>query len=306
MTPPPVPDDALDADDEAVLAVLDDTATADQRRRVARDPSLRSRLAAQRAAAAALTAPVGELDDAMAHQLRAAALAALDGPTEEAGDGEVTAADHGDGDSRPVVTPLPPRRPARRLPPWPAAAAVVLLLVGVGLALILNDRADVESAATGRSVSDEAAEEAARDLGAEATEGDAESAAADDQADSATAETGAPTSATHSGELPRYPDEIALREALETIDPRTLRSDTTAVLDQDAELTTDQAAFCEPGLRAVLPELGPTQASLLVLVDDVEVLVVSNPVEATAETATSTRLTALDARSCTPLLAVER
>ncbi len=303
MTTDPPPDEDLDADDEAVLAVLDDTATADQRRRVARDPVLRSRLAAQRAAAEAVAAPVAPLSDTTSHRLRIAALAALDAPVDE-GD---AAAPGEDADDSPVVVPLPPRRPARKLPPLPAVAAVVLLLIGVGLALILSDRSGGDLTAE-RSTADAAAEEQARDLGEDAATGGLPASEPDATHSDDGAEAAPNADASSAAELPRYPDEAALREALEDIDPLTLQSPTNSTAGNalEQERSLEQAAFCDEGLQAVLPELGPTQASLLVLVDDREVLVISNPVAATAQTSASTRLTALDARSCTPLFGVQR
>lgn len=308
-TPPPDgldPDEPLDADAEAVLAVADDTATPEQRRRVARDPELRAVLAELTAAVTALAEPVDPPDDDTFARLRTAALdAATDAPAddEEAGDEEAR-------DPAPTVAPLAPRRDrrARRLPPWPAVAAAVLLLLGLGSALILNDRTRDQPDDLASQVADEdpASSEEARDLGASAAD-----APGPPDASGSEPTTGESSRATDPSDLdlPEYPDEEALRRALQAVDPLTLQPPGAPAATESTaayEATATAGSLCTQGLEAVDSAIGPPHAALLVRVDGAERLVLSNPVEATADAPSSTRLTVFDPNGCVPLFAVQR
>ncbi|HMJ74779.1 MAG TPA: hypothetical protein VK507_02345 [Iamia sp.] len=157
MTPPdhdPLLDDGpLDDDTLAVHAVVDDEATPEQRRRVARDPQLVAQVAEMRAAVAAVAGPIDPPSDAVLAALRRRALDALD---------EAPAADTPFSHEVPPPADVPrpvrdissaPTRRVRRLPPLPAVAAVVVLLVllGVGLLIAGGSSEDEPTASGGAS-----------------------------------------------------------------------------------------------------------------------------------------------------------
>jgi hypothetical protein len=305
--PPPDgldPDEPLDADAEAVLAVADDTATPEQRRRVARDPELRAVLAELTAAVTALAEPVEPPDDDTFARLRAAA---LDADAEEPADDDEQPGEPADD----TVLPLAPGRArrARRLPPWPAVAAAVLLLLGLGSALILNDRASDdpgEAVASEADDGDAASNEEAQDLGASAAESPGPPEASGSEP--VPAESGRSTDASEL-DLPEYADEEALRRALEAVDPLTLQPPGAPAPTESTsayEATSTAGALCTQGLEAVDPAIGPPHAALLVRVDGAERLVLSNPVEATADAPSTTRLTVFEPNGCVPLFAVQR
>ncbi len=316
MTPTdPTPDD-LDVDELAVHAVLDGEATADERRRVARDPRLVARLEALRATAAAIgTAPPPVSEDALA-ELRARALGTLDAGA--AGDEAPPPVDPGaapDDDEVPPaspapVTPIAARRSTRSLPPFPAVAAVVLLLVAVGVALV----------ASGLSGGDE---DSASQNDATASADAGGSARANEESDAPTAEaapstTGADAAAGgdaedafDGGAVVVFPDDDALRVVLQDIDPRTLDGlapdATTSAPPADEPSDLEAAASrCGAVLEASDAAIGPVQAAALVEVDGVAVVVLATPVAATERAAASTRLTALEVASCVPRVAVQR
>ncbi|WCO67096.1 hypothetical protein PO878_21645 [Iamia majanohamensis] len=324
MTPPPTPDDPgaepLDDDELAVHAVLDGEATADERRRVARDPRLRARLEELRATAAAVapTPPAAEADLA---RIRATAIAALaTDPAAEADDGEVDDADAAgvaadddpggpsDGDEEPAgdpaVVPLTTRRP-RRLPPLPAVAAVVLVLLVVGVGLIATGRGDDGDTSATQTAAESRADEATEEAG-DATSGGAASPEAD-AAPSTTLPEGTRT----------FASDDDLRVVLQEVDPTSLDalappppaddaggSDAGDATASAAE--TEDGARCGSVLQASDSAIGEVQAVALVEVDGTPLVVLSTPVEATAETPASTRLTVLEAASCVPRFAVQR
>jgi len=163
MTPPdhdPLLDDGpLDDDTLAVHAVVDDEATPEQRRRVARDPRLVAQVAEVRAAIAAVAAPIDPPSDAVFAALRARALDALD---------EAAAAPPSHEGTPPADAPRPvrdissaPTRQARRLPPLPAVAAVVVLLVALGVGLLIagGSNGGEDTASRGASGGDSASAE---------------------------------------------------------------------------------------------------------------------------------------------------
>ncbi len=332
MTPP---DDTtfddrspLDPDELAVHAVLDAEADADQRRRVARQPALIARVGALRSVADTIATDVPPAADDVLARLRARALEA---GSSGADDGDQTAADAApDLDAR----DLPPspaddlslhraRRRRRGLPPLPAVAAVVLLLVLFGGALILTDRGSDDAAQTAADAGDSA--EVADDGGS------GESSAAGDgdgvDLEAAQAELRAEASASFS-------DDDALLASLRTVDPETLddlatASDaplasadaaptTTAPRDDAVEsgdvpdhtraapsagslsVTDPTVLRCDTVLRSTDENIGAAQAAAIVLVDGDPVLVLSNPVAASADAEASTRLTIFDPISCVP------
>lgn len=319
MTPPPTPEDPdaapLDADELAVHAVLDDEATPDERRRVARDPRLRARLEEVRAAAAAVAAPPPAAEADLA-RIRATAVAAL-GTDPAAGDDEPGTGDEGAGTGDggggpdqtagdPTVVPLTARRP-RRLPPLPAVAAVVLVLLVVGVGLI----------ATGRGGDGDASADGGQ-TAAESQAGGADEESADDAAGSGAAspEAGtAPDTPLPEGTRTFASDED-LRVVLQDVDPTSLDAlapppagDSGEAGAGDAAASaaeTEDGARCGKVLRASDSAIGPVQAAALVEVDGTPLLVLSTPVAATAEAPASTRLTVLEAASCVPRFAVQR
>lgn len=304
MTPT---DPTADAPDElAVHAVLDGQATPDQRRRVARDPGLRARLAEMRTAAEAIAEhPPPPTPDELT-RIRSRALASLDETAEDEADPAGEGLGASDPEPGPTpVTSLPTRRRRRQLPPLPAVAAVVLVLLVVGVALIATGGGNADqSADAGATTSAEAT--VGPEAGADPGSADA---APEDEAGRAEAPTAVDRDLGPPGAT--YPDEEALRTALEQLeDPLTLRSlRSPAEADAAARETAAQetaAARCGEVLRATDPALDPVQASAVVVVDDATLLVVSTPRAATRDAPATTRLFAVDPISCVPILGVDR
>lgn len=352
MTPPdhdPTLDDGpLDDDTVAVNAVVDDEATAEQRRRVARDPELVARVADLRAAVAAVAAPVEPPGPDVLAALRARALDALDETDGEDG------ADEPDDlvvEPRPASDPPAPvrdlgaarARRSRSLPPLPAVAAVVVLLVLVGVGLIV---------AGSGGKGDTAADGGGASGGAEATAGETASAG-DDAAADAQQELEEEFSERPADEVrddllaratARYATDAELVDELEGVDVQTYSlAGTTADApttsdDDEPDATTSPpstttsppstagsgpesasaaraarafaadpvATRCDSVLRSAEPDLDPAIAAVLVEVDGVPVLVLSNPTDPTTRAPEGIRLTALNAVDCSPRAAVVR
>lgn len=306
MTPTdPTTTDDPDPDELAVHAVLDGEATPEQRRRVAREPGLRTRLDELRAAAEAMAeAPPTPAPDVL-ERIRAGALASLDAEPElvrESIDDAPSASPEVSPEAEVApVAALPVRPPRRRLPALPAVAAIVLVLMVVGVALIATGGSDADQSAEPAPTST-AAEADAPEAGADAATGGAAAEEGDSRADAPAAE-----EALDLGDPgATYPDEQALRTALEQLeDPLTLDS-LHPQPDPGATEREDAASRCGDVLRGADASIGEVQGSALVVVEDASYLVVSAPRAATRDAAASTRLFALDPVSCVPLLGVDR
>lgn len=372
MTPPPRPDlpfddDELDADEIAVHAVFDDEADADQRRRVASDPLLLTRLGELRAVADRVAAPPTPLPPALFDRLRTAALDRFDvvgvgggaAPPSDGDDHPSSAEDEGRapgatdhevigsgatvdgmgpaGDELVPVRPLAPRRsrrpPARRLPPLPAVAAVVIVLMALGVSLLLAGRGRDEdlTAASGRSAKSDSAAEQEEALSAdgsvevEDTEGDVQPAAEERETSAGAAPEEGKGDVEDADDVdevpvPAFADEAALRDALQRVDPDSLVLDgseapapgTSAESSDDpaaaarARSADPDAQRCSDVLQASDPAIGPTTAAAAVTVDGEERLVLTNEVTATADEPAATQLTVFDPVGCVPRLAVRR
>lgn len=322
MTPetdPLAPDDGpLDVGELAVHAVLDDEATPEQRRLVAGDPALRARLEELRAVALRTAATDDDtVSDDELSAIRARALAALDqvddpdeDPEEDPGDEP----EEGRGDPGPPspVAPLRrPRRPitSRRLPPLPAVAAIVVVLMAVGLGLILTADDEAQQTATeAASRGDEAADASSEGDDAVIESGERPPAApttTSPGAFSADSPEAAGGGATADESLLEFADEEQLRQTLVSIDPRTLEAPG-APPAPTANRTLDEGGRCSQVLEASDPAIETAQAVRRVLLADDEVLILSNPVAATATEPANIRLTVVEPVGCIPLLAVQR
>lgn len=125
--------------DEDLSADLDSEATPEVRARIAADPAAQARRAELAAAAARLATPVAPLADDEVDALIAGAL------------------------EQPLAPPAPSSRRRGGVPQW-AVAAVLVLLVGAGLALIWSGRTDdAEERSAGDAATSEQAGEAAAD-----------------------------------------------------------------------------------------------------------------------------------------------
>ena len=225
MTTSPPPLDDLQLSD-----ALDGDAGPDVAARLAADPAARARLDQLRAARDLVAAgEVAPLPGATVDRLVAAALDSLDAT--DATDTDPVATGHGHGDdggygdgkgegdgTHPIVAPGPSRRTGS-VPPW-LVAAVVLLLLGIGLTLVYtgrDDGTDVAFDTVGSSIADGSA---ATDAGRSTDEETAalESGDAPDVAGTAVdapSTTGAPQAGTTSAPvlvpLGSFPDPDALR-----------------------------------------------------------------------------------------------
>ena len=226
MTSSPPPLDDLQLSD-----ALDGDAGPDVTARLAADPAARARLDQLRAARDLVAAGEGApLPGATVDRLVAAALDSLDATdatdtdpvaTGQGDDGDSDSDGQGEGDSEgdgthPIVAPGPSRRTGS-VPPW-LVAAVVLLLLGIGLTLVYTGRdadTDVAFDTVGSSIADgSAATDAGRSTDEETAaleSGDAAAGTAED----ASSTTGAPLAGTASAPvlvpLGSFPDPDALR-----------------------------------------------------------------------------------------------
>ncbi|QYG95298.1 hypothetical protein HC251_24605 [Iamia sp. SCSIO 61187] len=320
---PQLDDGPFDDDTLAVHAVVDGEATAEQRRRVARDPALVAQVAALRVVVDAVAEPVAPPPDDVLAAIRARALDAA-GPA--AADEALPA--------EPLPAPAAPRPPAdlgaararkaRRLPPLPAVAAVVVLLVLVGVTLLVTATGDGDGdtgdlSAADATIGDEESSTAGRDE-ADAAEGGAGGGEASaEDAPSTTAAAGAATDALLALATASFPSMADLEAAVRTVDPETLRfpadgtaGSTTAPSPADDDLAAQAfasnpaATRCDTVLRAGEPDLEPAVAATIVDLAGTPVLVLTTPVPVSDDAPTGFRLTLLNAVDCSPRGAVLR
>jgi hypothetical protein len=348
---PPDPDglDREPTDDElAVHAVLDGEATAAQRRRVAGDPGLRAQVTRMKAVVDQVAAPPQAPDDDVFEAIRAAAATHLgepevvldlrddadpppaadpdepDDPDEPIEPGDAPGPPERGGSGAPVVVPLDrPGRRRRRWPALPAVAAAVLVLVALGIGLIVTagDDSSSDFTAVGSALG---RDDQAGDGAGGASEESAEDRSADAEGEAETASpttTAAPDATGGQGDegdgdlAPQasFPDDAALREVLEEVDPATLVLDPgPAGFEEDQRAGNLRRADatdivrCSSVLEASDPAIGPAQAAIVVEVGGEVVHVLSSPVEAGDSGEAGTLLHALDPVSCVPRFAVQR
>ncbi len=348
MTPPDhddqLDDAPLDDDTLAVNAVVDDEATPEQRRRVARDPELVAQVTALRAAAAAVAAPVDPPAADVLAALRQRALDALDEPADETAEPEPVADDEPEAPAPPPAYPVRDlatarARRTRSLPPLPAVAAVIILLVVVGVGLIVaGSGGKGDSAADGGGdASATAADDSGGgggDEGGEAAEEDLQEQFGESSENPAASGDGSqldgPSAARVEELLARstatYATDAQLLAELREIDPEVLAlrgsegstgeaPSTTGVPGPDDEDESQMSAAlaadpaiqrCDDVLRAGEPELGAATAAALVEIDGVPVMVLSTPVEPTDRAPLGVRVTVLNALDCSPRGGVAR
>jgi hypothetical protein len=223
-------------------------------------------------------------------------------------------------DDRDIVVPIPrpEPRPRRRWPALPAVAAAILVLVALGVGLIVTDGGDgdadfsaVSSAIGGDhdgagGADDAAGEESASDGVQERDETDTESAPTT---------TAAPASGDVSQIAPQasFPDQAALREVLQQVDPATLVLDPGPQGFEDGRRAGNlrqsdaaEVARCSSVLQSSDDAIGPAQAAVAVEVDGERLLVLSSPVEATQDGPARVLLHVVDPVSCVPRFAVQR
>ncbi len=305
-------DPTLPADDEIVSAVLDGEATVDERARFDADPTADERLARFAAVARRVAAPV-PVDP----QQRERAIArALD------------ASDLVPGASAPDHTPRPPdalaaqraRRSARIGPLLAAAAAVVVVMIGLGA--LLRSTGPTDQLATGSVAADSSTEPTAATSGGADADGNltrpqeaSPPAAADESAPTttvvpATDAAGAPVDAA-------APQAITFGEVGSPGQLRTLVLD--VVGDRDPLPTTapptapgapdpsrSTAGFgdaCEATVRRTDPEVGPTVVAGTATFEGRDAVVYAFAIDRAAHPAAngSLRIYALGAQDCAPL-----
>ncbi|MCB0986185.1 MAG: hypothetical protein H6519_02165 [Microthrixaceae bacterium] len=155
-------------DDEALSEILDGTATDELRGRVDADPSALRRLDALRSARDLTATPVTPLDPIDMASLVQLALA-----SDEGEDG--LPLQHGEGLSSPRVVPIKGGTGAG-VPGW-LVAAVVVVLVGIGLSLVYSGRDDgADFATVGSQLTAEGSGDAATGLQSSARDSAAEPA----------------------------------------------------------------------------------------------------------------------------------
>lgn len=350
MTPPDhdplLDDEPLDDDTLAVHAVVDDEATPEQRRRVARDPALVAQVASLRAVVEAVAAPIDAPGEDVLAAIRARAIdtALADDPVDEPpapspGPPPATAPAPAEPYAATPVRDLSRARArrARRLPPLPAVAAVVILLVLVGVSLLASGGSDDEDQADSGSSALTASGDDASGGGSDGG-GDTEGAASE------TSPSGEFQRELLADAVARYDDEQALLDELRRTDPEDLSlagqvttgaedsppstaasttttpetngesSETTTSVpdvelggrDAEAYAATPNVQRCDSVLRSAERDLGPVVAAVVVDLDGIPVLVLSNPIEATDDAPAGLRLTVLNAVDCAPRAAVVR
>lgn len=295
--PPPL-------DDLDLSAVLDGEASDDVRARLAGDAAAQARLEALRAARDTLAAATVEpLADDVVDDLVTNAL----------GRGAEAPVDRSDPSDETVVAPFASRR-RRQVPPW-LVAAVVVVLVGLGLTLVWtgrDDGAEVTFETVGSSISadDRTLDDAARDREPGATSGAGLDGGATDQSDPADQAEAAAPSSTIAGtgvdrlplvELGRFTDAEALRVALRDGFP-------TAPVAENGPSTNDALTAAARCLGKVDDLFGTTDDPVAVgvaVIDDSDVAVLELPFSTDEGRATSLVL-AVDQRSCIPLLSFQR
>jgi hypothetical protein len=292
--PPPL-------DDLDLSAVLDGEATDEVRARLADDVEAQARLEALRAARDSLAAAqVEPLTDDVVDDLVTIALDR----------GAEAPVDPGDPIDDAVVAPLAARH-RRQIPPW-LVAAVVVVLVGLGLTLVWTGRDDgaemtFETVGSSISADDRTLDDAAREGAPGASSSAGLDGGATDQSDQA--EAAAPSSTVDGTVVDRLPlvelgaftDADALRVALRDGFP------TTPVADEgpatDDALTA--AARCLGKVDDLFGTTGDPVAVGVAVVDGSDVAVLELPFRTDDGRATSLVL-AVDQRSCIPLLSFQR
>jgi hypothetical protein len=231
--------------DELVSAVLDGEATPAERAQVLADPELRRRLQEFEAVAAAV-ADAAPVDPSVRDVTVARALA--DDP-----DGDAAHAPH-----RVAAAPLD-RTGSRtvRLAPWLAAAAVLALVIPVGLALLRGGGSDDQFAATQNADSGDA-----EAPGGGGTPPSGEDRSAEASGDGLAGE----GELVDLGDL-SSPDELraaaaALVEGNQHFSARSGRAELEAASPHAGDrlshrLTPEDPSACEASLRAAAPDLGP-------------------------------------------------
>jgi len=291
-------------DDLDLSAYLDDEAGEDVSARLEADPAARERLEQLRAARDAVADEVTPLSDGQVDFIVAAAMAASDGDTSQPDD------DH-------QIVPVPPSSHRGGPPMW-AVAAVVAVLVGIGLALVWTGRdageTDMAFEQVGSSIGTDDAEssrgadvdEGSADDGASATEMAPEAGAASDQV-AGTAEPSTTTAGAGSGAptlvyLGTFPDPDALRVHLRDGFPATGAGPL-----PDTGITDDlTAAFrCLGKVDGLFTTSGEPTDVGLAEVDGAFVVVYDMPYR-TDEGRDTTLVIAVDEVSCTPVLTFQR
>lgn len=345
--PPDPPADAGDGpgpeptDDElAVHAVLDGEATAAQRRRVAGDPGLRAQVTEMKLVVDQVAAPPQAPGEDVFEAIRAAAASHLGDPEEildlrdgaepappppevEPGPAPGAPDDRTDADATVVPLDRPRRQNRRRWPALPAVAAAVLVLVALGVGLIVtagDDDPQADFTAVGDAIEphDDAgggsSEESAEDGADQESEGaaDGETAPTTTAGPAASGDQGTGAS---DGLAPQasFPDDAALREVLQEVDPATLVLDPGPTGFESDQLAgnlrragTTEVARCSTVLQSSDPAIGPAQAAIVVDLAGETVHVLSSPLAASDDGDAGTLLHVIDPVSCVPRFAVQR
>jgi hypothetical protein len=272
--------------DELASAYLDDEATAEERARVEADPDLLARVERMREVAAAVRGGIEPQAGTTAAMQRRRALeadAGADAP-EAAG---------------PVRPPVPIGRRSTWLPSPALAAAVIVVLALAGLALLAAGGGGSDDSADGGATSREAADEAAG--------GDASQSTTAPQG-----EGGGGTESASTADRETVPDlgSFATEDDLEAALEQVSVTDLSPAGGGAAEATVDvrEIVRCETSV-AGQGDLGEPLAVARATLDDVPLLVFSNPVQASqgqTTTAPETQLTVVDATDCRVLFGILR
>lgn len=209
----------------------------------------------------------------------------------------------------PVVVPIAPRRPRRAGPPGWAVAAVVAVLLGIGLTLVWQGRnADDQQTAGGRTTADETV--AGRDAGRSAADLTEPEVADASETDALLPDHGAPTEGapttiapapgTATVALGTFPDPDALRESLATTFP------TTSATTADPAPSDAALARCAKQMRLTLSlDAGPTHQGWAT-VDGEQVLVYEFPSRSFTDGSPTTLVTAVGAEACDQVAIFQR
>lgn len=296
-------------DDLDLSAILDGEASADVRDRLAQDPAAQARLDQLRSAQAALmAATVAALPTTEVDELVAAALHAAGGQAPVVAEPEPEPVTTDD----PLVTPLVSRR-RKPVPPW-LVAAVVVVLVGLGITLVWDGRDDADDnfafETVGQSIRTE-------ERSGEGTAGDnapASEMAEDDISASSPTEAGAATpdgdaaatttapTADRPGlvELGTFEDADALRVTLRDSFP-TATADTTT-FDDTLAAAADR---CLAKVDGLFQTFGPPTATGTAVVAGEDVLVYELPYR-TDDGRDTSLVMAVGEQSCIPVLTFQR
>ncbi|MBI2709844.1 MAG: zf-HC2 domain-containing protein [Actinobacteria bacterium] len=281
-------------DDELASAYLDGETDADERARVESSPRLLGRVAELQSVSERLAGEQPILTDADRQRLLAAALAAAD--REATGEDDRTIA-------RPLTALAAERRRTRGRPRWlppPAiAAAVLVILMVTGIALIATGRGRGDGRGDLRA--------AGRAGGAGSTE---RSAGGPPTTPAGRQQNAPPSNVPELPDLGRFGGRQELTRALASVEPGTLArrnapgSTTTPEGSGTAQLPRaitrcDQVLRSSPG-RALGPALAAASATL----SGRPVLILSNPVQGSRPP--KTQLSVVDPTSCVVQFAIER